>query len=490
MLLPAVPSAGQEPSQAPSAEPSLGWQLVLSRWHLVELDGQPVARDAGVDLTFWPSGRASGFGGCNVYESTWTWVQPDRVSFGPIATSRSSCLEAADQLEDSYVERLRSVERFEPSAERLIMTTVDGSKLVFLAGDAGPGVVMRHWRLMSLDGAAVPEDVEVDASFDESGTITGSSGCNAYASPFSIDGRAIQTGPVTAQLVSCEEALASVEEAYLDALEAATSWSVRGDTLSLHGPGGEPELEFAAVIPVVFDSLTDAGWRLARYGETELEQMIGMTAIFEADGTLRGSAGCNGFTGTYRVDGTSLSIERVTVATDRTCAPEVMGNEAAYLDALRAIITYKIPENRLRLIAPDGLELLFEGSAASEGSATEIQVLVDTIRGAVWGLVEASGADLRGLAPVTLVVLDDGTVSGVSGCDMYGATWEVEGDALRFRDASAGGRECEEEVIALQQSYLTVLPLVDGGRLEGGQLVLTLPGSDSALRFELRASAP
>jgi hypothetical protein len=44
--------------------------------------------------------------------------------------------------------------------------------------------------------------------------------------------------------------------------------------------------------------------------------------------------------------------------------------------------------------------------------------------------------------------------------------------------------------MALQQSYLGILPFVDGARLEGGFLVLTVPGLDDALRFELRSPAP
>jgi heat shock protein HslJ len=478
------------PSAAAGQEPSLGWQLVLSEWHLTELDGRPVPRDAGIDLTFWPSGRAAGSGGCNVYASTWTWFGPDRLSFGPISTSRRSCRPGVLRREAAYVERLRSVERFEPRAERLTLITVDGSMLIFAAGNAGPGIIVGPWRLVSLDGAAVPDEVEVSATFDESGTISGSAACNAYSSPYTLDGTAIRTGPVMAQLVSCDEAVMRVEEAYLDALEAATTWSVRGNALRLRARGGEPELEFAAVIPVTFDALTDAGWRLASYGETELARTIGMTAIFGTDGSLTGSAGCNSFTGTYRVDGGSLVIEEVATSSERMCSPEVMGNEAAYLDAMRAVASYKIPENRLRLIAADGLELLFEGSASTEGGPSESQVLADAIGGAVWRLVEASGTDVRALAPITLVLLDDGTVSGVSGCDLYDAAWAVEGDALRFLDATVGGRECAEDVMALQQSYLTVLPFVSGGRLEDGQLVLTLPGSDEGLRFELRAPAP
>ena len=168
-----------------------------------------------------------------------------------------------------------------------------------------------------------------------------------------------------------------------------------------------------------------------------------------------------------------------------------MANETAYLDALRGASGYKIPDNQLRLITASGLELLFDGTPSGETGPSEAQVIADAITGAVWGLVEASGTDVRSLAPVTLVLLADGTVSGVSGCDLYEATWSVEEGALRFRDAgTGGGRQCEDDVMALQRSFLMLLPFVDGARLEGGQLVLTLPGSETGLRFELRAAAP
>jgi heat shock protein HslJ len=74
-------------------------------------------------------------------------------------------------------------------------------------------------------------------------------------------------------------------------------------------------------------------------------------------------------------------------------------------------------------------------------------------------------------------------VSGVSGCDLYGATYHVDGDVLRIDDASTGDRQCDAEVMALQASYLGLLPLVDRAHLDDGQLRLTLAGTDQALRF-------
>ena len=104
----------------------------------------------------------------------------------------------------------------------------------------------------------------------------------------------------------------------------------------------------------------------------------------------------------------------------------------------------------------------------------------------VWSLVDVAGTDVRELPPVTLMLLDDGSVSGVSGCDLYGAAHDVEGDALVIRDAAAGDRRCDDQVMELHQSYLSLLPLVDRVRLEDGLLVLRLAESDQALRFEER----
>ena len=70
-----APASGQE-------GPSLGEQLVVSEWELAELDGERLGHGAGIDVTFWPSGRVSGSSGCNVYQSTWSWSPPGRLSFG------------------------------------------------------------------------------------------------------------------------------------------------------------------------------------------------------------------------------------------------------------------------------------------------------------------------------------------------------------------------------------------------------------------------
>jgi heat shock protein HslJ len=66
-----------------------------------------------------------------------------------------------------------------------------------------------------------------------------------------------------------------------------------------------------------------------------------LTASFGADGSINGSSGCNSFSGTYSVDGSSLSIGPLS-SSQMLCEDDVMAQEAAYQAALESAAGYSI----------------------------------------------------------------------------------------------------------------------------------------------------
>lgn len=104
-----------------------------------------------------------------------------------------------------------------------------------------------------------------------------------------------------------------------------------------------------------------------------------------------------------------------------------------------------------------------------------------------WHLVagsDASGALVLAGRTVTLVV-DGGEANGTSACNMYFATVDVDGDAVRF--SGVGGTEmgCDPAVMELEQRYVAALTAVDRAVRDGGTLTLT--GPDVTLDLELDA---
>ena len=80
-----------------------------------------------------------------------------------------------------------------------------------------------------------------------------------------------------------------------------------------------------------------------------------LTATFDDDGGLSGSAGCNNYTSAYTTDASSIAIEPP--ASTRKLCPEpagVMEQEAAYLAALGVAERFSVGGGSLELLRADG----------------------------------------------------------------------------------------------------------------------------------------
>lgn len=80
-----------------------------------------------------------------------------------------------------------------------------------------------------------------------------------------------------------------------------------------------------------------------------------VTMDFAATGTLSGSGGCNTYSGTYKVDGQSLTISPLQSTMMACATPEgVMEQEAAFLTALQSTRSYKLEGTQLDLLDEKG----------------------------------------------------------------------------------------------------------------------------------------
>lgn len=73
--------------------------------------------------------------------------------------------------------------------------------------------------------------------------VSGTGGCNSFKGPISIEDDAIQIGPLAATKMTCE-GKTEIEAQYFSALEAARSFVVKGDTLTLKSEDGRDLVKF------------------------------------------------------------------------------------------------------------------------------------------------------------------------------------------------------------------------------------------------------
>ena len=99
---------------------------------------------------------------------------------------------------------------------------------------------------VSPDGAlfTVPAAVTPMLSFAD-GSISGNAGCNTFNATYTVTGDVIEIGPIMSTKMACEEPMASVEGAYLAALEAVGKVAILDDgRLQLWDDGGKTTLAF------------------------------------------------------------------------------------------------------------------------------------------------------------------------------------------------------------------------------------------------------
>lgn len=346
------------------------------------------------------------------------------------------------------------------------------------------------WSLQSYqddDGniQTVLPDTEVTAQFNN-GQVNGNTGCNNYGAGYEVNGNNIDIGQAASTLAACvDPAAADQERALLGGLQAASTYEISGDTLTLRGEAGNDLLVFQATAPL---SLEGTLWIMNSYnngqgGVVSALPDVTVSAQF-ADGQLTGSAGCNSYNAAYEVDGSNLTIGEA-IATRVFCGePEgIMEQESAYLTALTRTATFTINGDRLELFDAD------EARLATYTAAEDM-----TIEDTDWVLVNYfNGADA-----IVSVILDteitarfeDGQVSGSAGCNTYSAGYELDGNDISIGPAASTQIFCGEPEGVMDQelAYLTALQSattfemgVDGQLTffnAEGNIVLTFQESD------------
>jgi heat shock protein HslJ len=153
------------------------------------------------------------------------------------------------------------------------------------------------------------------------------------------------------------------ENRYQSLLSAAQKYQIVGCTLQIETKDGKV-LRFMALTQSALEGPT---WVLEAFGDPKRLALplagTEITAHFggSPQGTVTGSAGCNGYFGGYRVDGENLSIGAQLGATDKFCAdpPGLMDQEARYEALLVSAQRYRVTGSTLEITTKDGLLLRF-----------------------------------------------------------------------------------------------------------------------------------
>lgn len=306
-------------------------------------------------------------------------------------------------------------------------------------------------------------DTEITAEVKE-GMIAGSAGCNRYSAGFQMDGDQIKIEGAITTLMACPDPIMQQEQAYLETLQKAASYSISDSTLTFADAQGITILSFSAVQPL---SLTGTYWEATGYnngkgGFTSLISGTQVTAIFGEDGNLAGSAGCNSYGAAYTVDGDAISIGPAR-STRMFCGePEgIMDQEAAYLAALGTASTYSIQGDKLALFDA-------QGSRVAEYQANRLV-------GETWSLAEIQYMNDTTKTPddparYTVEFLPDGTLNIKADCNNAGGEYTISGSSLSISITHTTRAACPPD--SLSEEFLENLRIAASYQFEGDDLYI------------------
>lgn len=202
--------------------------------------------------------------------------------------------------------------------------------------------------------SATPEGVAATATFVD-GRVSGSGGCNNYSAAYTLDGDSLTILPGPMTMMACPEPQMTVEQQLMTALGATAAYETAGSELHLLNADGQVVAMFTVLEPT---SLTGVTWvaTMVNNGRDAVVSILAdttITAVFDAEGRVGGSAGCNRYFAGYTVEGASIAIEPP-ASTRKMCAEAIMQQEQAYLAALPTAATFTIQGDELELRTADG----------------------------------------------------------------------------------------------------------------------------------------
>ena len=237
-------------------------------------------------------------------------------------------------------------------------------------------------------------------------------------------------------------------------------------------------------------SLYDGAWTLqsGRGPNGDIALLTENPVTLEIDrGRIRGVAACNSYNGRASISGSSFALNRGGPSmTEMGCARQVHRAEAAFMDALGAVDQISRSGQMLTLSGP-GAQLTFEADPPPPPAH---------LVGTDWrleGLVYGSGPEaLVGSADsARLLLRDDGTFNGTTGCREVKGTWSGDEEEVTFHPQVDGACPAVRNREApLRQQDAHVLSVLTGDatvEIKEGSLWLQATDTDDGLIYRVRS---
>jgi heat shock protein HslJ len=234
--------------QACSGVTGHGENLEGTTWQLTNIKGNKVLENTFPTLKF-EAGQVMGNGSCNSFSGEYK-LSGDEMTIGQLISTMMACMaEGVMDQEQAYLLSLGAVTHILIMDEKLELLDKDGQVLlVFIKLDTS--LEGKNWQASFLNNGSgtllsVLSETVVTALF-ESGTLSGSAGCNGYTALYSLDEDKLRIEPATVTEMYCElpAGMMDQEFQYLILLPLVSSYKVEGNHLTLFDRDGMILIEY------------------------------------------------------------------------------------------------------------------------------------------------------------------------------------------------------------------------------------------------------
>jgi len=339
---------------------------IVGPWVLESMvnGGTPVALVPRTMITavFGQNGMLSGNDGCNQYSGSYT-VTGSQVQVSPaLASTMMACEPAVMDQAQTYTRILLGPGIWQVSGDRLTIQDTSGRNILVYVKQvpatptmAPPASPVGSWDLTSMTGVSGGSSFvqnptgTITAIFGTDGTVQGSGGCNAYSAGYTTSGASMTVSGMINTLMSCGNVLDTQERAYMTILGNAARFENTGTQLTIFDaktPGSKLVYKPGTAKPLPIPVAIVGTWSLTGMSKSgasmTLASGIKTTATFAADGMLSGNGGCNQYSGSYVLTGTSAIAVSPLATTRMMCPDPAMTQETNYLGILQNAATWVV----------------------------------------------------------------------------------------------------------------------------------------------------
>jgi heat shock protein HslJ len=222
-------------------------QLSGTNWSVTAINGQPTIAGHPPTMTF-TADTVSGTTGCNSYNAGYT-LNGTALTVKPAAQTAMACEDPAVMTqEQTFGTALAKVAAVRTAGTGLELVDA-GQKVVFaLAAVVNKPLEGTTWQLSAIIAKAATASPVAGSTvtMQIAGNQLSGKACNTFGGQVTIEGSSFKAGPLMSTKMACANPDESAQEtAVLTGIEAATSYAIVGNTLTLKAADGTG-LEFRA----------------------------------------------------------------------------------------------------------------------------------------------------------------------------------------------------------------------------------------------------